>query len=86
MVFDEKEDIEQVLWSVGKSVRMDYDFLLKSPGRLASDDVIPHLSSLQKEQHPESNDHISNFNNPLPSWNPIKGKMELRQGDYYHQI
>lgn len=42
--------------------------------------------SQKKEQNLESNDHISNFNNPLLSGNPTKGSTELWQGEYYHQI
>lgn len=51
MVPDEKEDVEQVLLSVGKALRRDYN-LLKSSGGLANGDMIPHLPSLRKEELP----------------------------------
>lgn len=65
-------------WSVGKAVRMDHNFLLKNSGELANGDIIPHLFSLKKEQLPEGNDHISNFNNPLPSGSLIKNEIMAR--------
>lgn len=61
-----------MLRSVGKGMGMDCNFLLKNSGGLANGDTIPPLSNLKEKQHPESNDHISNCNNPLPSGNIIK--------------
>lgn len=77
MVPDEKEDVEQVLLSVGKALRRDYN-LLKSSGGLANGDMIPHLPSLRKEELPPPNDHISDFNNPLHSGNLIKNEIMAR--------
>lgn len=56
---------------------MDSNFLKSSTG-LANGDIIPHLFSFKKEQLPEGNDHISNFNNPLPSGSLIKNEIMAR--------
>lgn len=42
VIFDYKEDVGQVHWSViGKGVGMDYNLLLKNPRELANNDIMP---------------------------------------------
>lgn len=53
---------------------MDYNFLLKSSGGLANGDIILHRSVSERSSTQKAM-ITSNFNNPLPSGNPIKGKQ-----------
>lgn len=68
---------------------MDYNFLLKSSGGLASGGIIFHIpvpkkSSIQKAVITMIQKAKSN--NPLSSGNSIKGKMELWQSEYHCPI
>lgn len=64
---------------------MDYNFLLKSSRGLASGGIILHVP-ISKKSSTQKAMITSKFNNPLPSGNSIKGKMELWQGEYHCPI